>query len=103
MLSLRMHAHVNLTHACKQCKGAPPPHTHTRPCAHARTRRDLTSPLRLNLTKSPLWATYPLQYLQPFNWKPTEGVVRPGNAICLVRGGSWVGGWRVGDRGVSGS
>ncbi|GBF95275.1 hypothetical protein Rsub_08306 [Raphidocelis subcapitata] len=45
--------------------------------------RDLTSPLRVNITKSPLWASYPLQYLQPFNWKPTEGVVRPKDAVCL--------------------
>ena len=41
---------------------------------------DLVSPLRLNITKSPVWANYPIQYLQAVNWRPTEGVVRPGDA-----------------------
>ena len=47
--------------------------------------RDLVSPLRLNITKSPVWANYPIQYLQAVNWRPTEGVVRPGDARCKVR------------------
>lgn len=64
--------------------GAPPICAH--PLTRARAPRDLTSPLRLNVTKSPLWASYPLQYLQSFNWKPTEGIVRPGNAVCKVGG-----------------
>ncbi|KXZ55774.1 hypothetical protein GPECTOR_2g1324 [Gonium pectorale] len=44
--------------------------------------RDLAAPLRVSLTKSPLWASYPLQYLASFNWKPKEVILRPSNAVC---------------------
>jgi hypothetical protein len=58
--------------------------------------RDLAAPLRVNVTKTPLWASYPLTYLQSFNWKPTEGIVRPGSGRCkvsacrLLIGGRWL-------------
>jgi hypothetical protein len=31
-----------------------------------------------------MWATYPMQYLQSFNYKPYEVVVRPSDNNCLV-------------------
>ncbi|PNH12225.1 Protein HAPLESS 2, partial [Tetrabaena socialis] len=51
--------------------------------------RDLGSPLRVSLTKSPLWASYPLQYLQSYNWKPYEVILRPSNKQCKVREPAW--------------
>lgn len=32
--------------------------------------------------QSPLWASYPLMYLQSFNYKPYESIVRPGAGKC---------------------
>nr|6DBS_A Chain A, Hapless 2 [Chlamydomonas reinhardtii]6DBS_B Chain B, Hapless 2 [Chlamydomonas reinhardtii]6DBS_C Chain C, Hapless 2 [Chlamydomonas reinhardtii] len=49
--------------------------------------RDLAAPLRVSLTKSPLWASYPLQYLSSFNWKPLEVILRPSNKVC--KDGDW--------------
>ncbi|MEW5316239.1 MAG: hypothetical protein WDW38_007620 [Sanguina aurantia] len=46
------------------------------------TCRDLASPLHVSLTKTSLLATYPLQYLQSFNYKPVEVIVRPGPGKC---------------------
>jgi hypothetical protein len=37
--------------------------------------------------QSPLWASYPLMYLQAFNYKPYEAIVRPGAGQCKV--GAW--------------
>lgn len=36
------------------------------------------------LAQSPLWASYPLMYLQSFNFKPYESIVRPSNGECKV-------------------
>ncbi|KAF8065442.1 HAP2 [Scenedesmus sp. PABB004] len=36
--------------------------------------RDLASTLVVSLTKGPLWGSYPLQYLQSFNFKPYEAI-----------------------------
>ncbi|KAG2447311.1 hypothetical protein HYH02_007641 [Chlamydomonas schloesseri] len=49
--------------------------------------RDLAAPLRVSLTKSPLYASYPLQYVASFNWKPVEVVLRPSNKVC--KDGDW--------------
>eukprot|EP00955_Chlamydomonas_euryale_P072860 361545-Chlamydomonas_euryale.AAC.7 len=46
--------------------------------------RDLTAPLKLTVTKSTVWASYPMQYLTSFNYKPFEAIVRPNGKICLV-------------------
>ncbi len=57
--------------------------------------RDLAAPLRVSLTKSPLWASYPMQYLQSYNWKPYEVVLRPSDKQCKV--GAWLlAGWPAG-------
>lgn len=64
------------------------------PCDYARdpgcTCRDLTSPMRVALTKSRMWASYPLQFLQSFNYKPYEVVLRPSNKQCKVGVGTGV-------------
>ncbi|WIA16742.1 hypothetical protein OEZ85_013396 [Tetradesmus obliquus] len=44
--------------------------------------RDLASSLTVSLSKGPLWASYPLTYLQSFNYKPYEAIVRPGAGNC---------------------
>eukprot|EP00882_Tetradesmus_deserticola_P031406 GHRQ01035511.1.p1 GENE.GHRQ01035511.1~~GHRQ01035511.1.p1 ORF type:complete len:197 (+),score=37.95 GHRQ01035511.1:158-748(+) len=44
--------------------------------------RDLSSSLTVSLSKGPLWASYPLTYLQSFNYKPYETIVRPGAGKC---------------------
>jgi hypothetical protein len=38
----------------------------------------------VSCTQGPLWASYPLQYLQSFNYKPYEAIVRPGPGNCKV-------------------
>ena len=40
--------------------------------------RDLESPLRVSLTKTPTYATYPLTYLKPVNYGPREAVISTG-------------------------
>lgn len=40
--------------------------------------RDLTSPLRITVTKTPAYATYPLNWVRSFNSKPTEAITRTG-------------------------
>lgn len=49
------------------------------------TCRDLQSSISISLSKSTVWASYPMEYLQTFNYKPYEAVVRPSNNVCLVR------------------
>eukprot|EP00775_Hariotina_reticulata_P002496 gene2496-2799_t len=44
--------------------------------------RDLASALSVKLTKGQLFASYPLQYQQTFNFKPYEAIVRPGAGKC---------------------
>ncbi|KAG1674972.1 hypothetical protein FOA52_014767 [Chlamydomonas sp. UWO 241] len=44
--------------------------------------RDLAAPLSLTVTKTPVWASYPMQYITSFNYKPYEAVVRPASAKC---------------------
>ena len=44
--------------------------------------RDLARELTVTVTKSRAMASYPLTYLQSFNYKPVEGVVRPGPGMC---------------------
>lgn len=44
--------------------------------------RDLQQALSLRLTKSVLAASYPLTYLQSFNYKPTEIILRPSDNRC---------------------
>jgi hypothetical protein len=44
--------------------------------------RDLARELTVTLVKSRAMASYPLTYLQSFNYKPVEGVVRPGPGRC---------------------
>ncbi|KAL6753619.1 hypothetical protein V8C86DRAFT_3019426 [Haematococcus lacustris] len=46
------------------------------------TCRDLASPLQVSLTKTPMVASYPMQYLASFNFKPVEVVVRPSSRQC---------------------
>ncbi|KAF6259714.1 dihydrouridine synthase-domain-containing protein [Scenedesmus sp. NREL 46B-D3] len=50
--------------------------------------RDLASSLTVSLSKGPLWASYPLTYLQSFNYKPYEAIVRPGAGQCKVSSSS---------------
>jgi len=40
--------------------------------------RDLEAPLRVSVTKTPTYATYPLTYLRPFNYGAREAVVSTG-------------------------
>ena len=40
--------------------------------------RDLASPLRVSVTKTPTYATYPLTYLKPFNYGAREAVISTG-------------------------
>lgn len=40
--------------------------------------RDLVSPLRVTVTKTPAYATYPLTWVRSFNSKPTEAIIRTG-------------------------
>ncbi|GIL53994.1 hypothetical protein Vafri_9547 [Volvox africanus] len=42
--------------------------------------RDLQAPMRVSLTKSALWASYSLQYVNSFNWKPYEVINKPDKA-----------------------
>eukprot|EP00877_Chromochloris_zofingiensis_P011445 jgi/Chrzof1/6554/Cz19g00260.t1 len=44
--------------------------------------RDLLQPVVVQITKSPLYASYPLTYLQSFNYKPYESITRPGPGNC---------------------
>lgn len=46
--------------------------------------RDFEESLSLTVTKSPVWASYPMQYLTSFNYKPYEAIVRPDSEICSV-------------------
>ena len=58
------------------------------PCNYATdptcTCRDLQQPLNLGLTKTPVMGSYPLQYLQSFNYKPYEIIIRPSDLKCYV-------------------
>jgi hypothetical protein len=38
----------------------------------------------IQLTKSPLWASYPLTYLQSFNYKPYENILYVQSGTCKV-------------------
>lgn len=40
--------------------------------------QNLASPLRVSVTKTPTYATYPLSYLQPFNYGAREAIIRTG-------------------------
>ena len=45
----------------------------------------LHAPSRIcTCTLSQVWASYPMQYLQSFNSKPYEAIVRPGDSKCSV-------------------
>ncbi|GAX84271.1 hypothetical protein CEUSTIGMA_g11694.t1 [Chlamydomonas eustigma] len=57
------------------------------------TCRDLEAPLTLVVTKSQVWASYPMQYLQSFNYKPYEAIVRPSNDQCSASGSNPTCGW----------
>eukprot|EP00879_Flechtneria_rotunda_P028806 GHRR01031032.1.p1 GENE.GHRR01031032.1~~GHRR01031032.1.p1 ORF type:complete len:186 (+),score=24.42 GHRR01031032.1:102-659(+) len=50
------------------------------------TCRDLASILTIKLSKTPLLASYPLTYLQAFNYKPYEAIVRLEDGNCKVLG-----------------
>lgn len=56
------------------------------PCSYAADAgcecRDLVGSLTVRLTKGSLWASYPLQYLQAFNSRPREVILRPGAGTC---------------------
>lgn len=45
--------------------------------------------MTISLTKSPIWASYPLQYLASYNYKPYEVIVRPSSNQCKVRQAEW--------------
>jgi hypothetical protein len=68
------------------------------PCDYARDAgcgcRDLergagagAGALTLSFAKTPVYAAYPLTYLQSFNWRPTEQIIRPQSSKCRVRWG----------------
>jgi hypothetical protein len=50
------------------------------------TCRDLEQPMQVALSKSPVFASYPMQYLQTVNYKPYEAIVRPSNHVCSASG-----------------
>lgn len=60
------------------------------PCDYARDAgcgcRDLErgAALGLAFAKTPVYAAYPLTYLQSFNWRPTEQIIRPQSSKCRV-------------------
>lgn len=75
------------------------------PCDYARDEgcgcRDLEggSALALTFAKTPVYAAYPLTYLQSFNWRPTEQIIRPQSSKCRVRQWRcWSVRWRDRDR-----
>ncbi|GLI68375.1 hypothetical protein VaNZ11_012700 [Volvox africanus] len=46
-------------------------------CVNSCSCRDLQAPMRVSLIKSALWASYSLQYVNSFNWKPYEVINKP--------------------------
>ncbi len=58
------------------------------PCSYPQdatcTCRDLETPASIRVSKSPLWASYQLNYVQSFNWKPYEAIARTNGSKCLV-------------------
>ncbi len=73
--------------------------------------RDLQAPLRLSVAKtqvfqclltllelrhdfpSKVWGGFPMQYLNSFNFKPYEAIVRPNNNQCSDTGNNPTCGW----------
>ena len=53
------------------------------------TCRDLAQSINVTMTKSPVYATYPLTYVKSFNSKPYEAVIMVGgnNAISSCEAG----------------
>ncbi|EFJ46134.1 hypothetical protein VOLCADRAFT_105708 [Volvox carteri f. nagariensis] len=44
--------------------------------------RDLAAPMKVTITKSLLWASYPLTFVQQFNWKPVEIIQYTNSKKC---------------------
>lgn len=76
-------------HRCCLCGRRSPSGACPCPCNYAADAscscRDLAATLTVSLQKGPLWASYPLAYLQAFNYKPHESIVRPGAGQCKAR------------------
>ena len=47
------------------------------------TCRDLTQSINVTMTKSPVYATYPLTYIQSFNSKPYEEIIMVGGDYAI--------------------